>query len=31
MLVNVLAFTLTIQDAYDGSNESSKLVMLGDA
>jgi hypothetical protein len=24
--INVLAFTLTIQDAYDGGNESSKLV-----
>jgi hypothetical protein len=26
MLINILAFTLTIQDAYDGDNESSKLV-----
>jgi hypothetical protein len=26
MLINILAFTLTIQDAYDGGNESSKLV-----
>jgi hypothetical protein len=26
MLINVLAFTLTVQDAYDGGNESSKLV-----
>jgi hypothetical protein len=26
MLINVLAFTLTIQDAYDGGNEISKLV-----
>jgi hypothetical protein len=26
MLINVLAFTLTIQDAYDEGNEISKLV-----
>jgi hypothetical protein len=26
MLINILEFTLTIQDAYDGGNESSKLV-----
>jgi hypothetical protein len=27
-LIFVLAFTLTIQDAYDGGNESSKLVSI---
>jgi hypothetical protein len=26
MLINIFAFTLTIQDTYDGGNESSKLV-----